>query len=167
MGDNRHKSRFDANYEFGKSSEEKYKKQLEIIFNCSLNHDGNQFAKFDFYNDKIMVELKDRSNSLDYNEDTEIVKYNNRKVIDTLWFDKPKLDYAKEHWQERDYYVVWKLKKYFIIWKVDLNPIEDNTVNWYIEYDCEKDHGKGYLQSRNIVNVYTDAAEEIHYFKNI
>ncbi len=60
MANHRNKPRFEENYKKGKSSEEKYLPHLEDIFECKLNHDGNQFASFDFYNDDIMVELKDR-----------------------------------------------------------------------------------------------------------
>ena len=163
MANNRNKHRFEANYEYGKQSEIESKIDLEYIFKCSLNDSPNQFANFDYYNDSIMVELKDRSKSLDYHESEEKIKYNNRKIIDTLWFDKPKLDYAKNHWNERKYYVVWKLKEYYLIWNVDLNPIKNNIVNWYIEYDNTKDHGKGYEQSRDIVNVYSDAIDDIYF----
>ena len=157
------KTRFDKNYEYGKESEKRYKRDLECIFRTKLKYSPNQFANFDYYNDDIMVELKDRSQSLNYIEEEEIIKYNNRKIIDTLWFDKPKLDYAKEHWNERKFYVVWKLKEYYLVWNVELNPIENNIVNWYIEYNCEKDHGKGYSQIRDIVNVYSDAIDDVYF----
>ena len=88
MENNRNKPRFEANYEYGKQSEKANKTDLEYIFKCNLNDSPNQFANFDYYNDSIMVELKDRSKSLDYHESEEKIKYNNRKVIDTLWFDE-------------------------------------------------------------------------------
>ena len=156
--------RFDANYEKGKLSEEKYKPHLEDIFDCKLEHDGNQFASFDFYNDDIMVELKDRDESLSLFEKNgqNCLQHTNGRQIYTLWFDYPKMEYFKKHRKERKFYVVWRLKDdVYVVWRVNKKMVKNGMTKWYVE---EKfgDHGKGYSQHRNIVNVYLETCSIIY-----
>jgi hypothetical protein len=169
MEHNRNKPRFEANYEKGKSSEEKYLPHLEDIFECKLNHDGNQFASFDFYNDDIMVELKDRDASLSLTEKNgqEALEHINGRYLYTLWFDYPKMRYFNKHRKEKKFYIVWRLKDdVYVVWKVNRHRVKNGFTKWYVESQY-KDHGKGYDQDRDVVNVYLETCDNIYYMDPI
>ena len=161
--------RFQENYDKGKSSEEKYLPHLEDIFNCKLNHDGNQFASFDFYNDDIMVELKDRDTSLSLTEKNgqEALEHINGRYYYTLWFDYPKMRYFLKHRKERKFYLVWRLKDdVYVVWRVNRHSVKNGIRQWYVESQY-KDHGKGYDQNRDIVNVHLESCNNIYYYDPI
>lgn len=170
MANNRNnKPRFEENYKKGKSSEEKYLPHLEDIFECKLNHDGNQYASFDFYNDDIMVELKDRDTSLSLTEKNgqEALEHIDGKYFYTLWFDYPKMEYFLKHRKERKFYLVWRLKDdIYVVWRVNRHSVKNGICQWYIKSQY-KDHGKGYDQHRDIVNVYLESCNHIYYMDPI
>ena len=147
-------TQFDIDYEWGKESEISTKPFLEKLFKKRLTQCENVFSNFDYYGDNIYVELKTRN--IEHRDGK--FYYTNRKgyesIIDTLYFDEPKLNFAKKNkTKDNEFYIVWKCVNCLAIYKINLE--DPDEVEYYIKPDFN-DYGHGYRQHRNIVNVFTD-----------
>ena len=150
--------RFNDDYKFGKQSELNSLKDLNRLFNTTLEINEDQYGHFDYYNDNIMVELKTRPNTT-YENDTLYHTTRNgfNMELDTLYFDSPKMQYAFQYNKKlnpidkKDFFIVWKCKDKYLSWKMNWKKKD-----YYIE-EQNKDFGKGYIQQRGVINVYKDS----------
>jgi len=100
-------TQFDIDYEWGKESEINTKPYLEKLFKKQLTQCENVFSNFDYYGENIYVELKTRN--IEHRDGK--FYYTNRKgyesIIDTLYFDEPKLNFAKKNkTKDNEFYIV-------------------------------------------------------------
>ena len=158
MSDN---SQFLKDYEHGKSSEEISHPDLNKIFNTELLADEDGFASFDFFNDEYCVELKTRDD-MKY-KDGEFhytTKKGKEMIVDTLYFDSPKIQKAWQNINKRNckkkYFIVWKCSGQYFYWRMNWNGEQYKRDDYYIEGQ-RADFGHGFQQERDVVNVYTKA----------
>lgn len=145
---------FEIDYALGKQSELDSLKDLEKLFDCKLKPSENQYSNFDYYGDNIYVELKTRTNIV-YKDNKFYYKSRkgNESILETLYFDSPKLQFAKKHNDGNNiFYIVWKCKNCYAYYKINFN---EDDCEYFIKHDFN-DYGHGYKQHRNIVNVFTD-----------
>lgn len=149
-------TQFDIDYQRGKQSELQSKPDLDKIFNCTLTHDPEEFAHFDFFTDNIFVELKTRDNTEFKNgKFFHTTRKGNVIEIDSLYFDAPKMRFAYQRNKYRrlnnlniqDFYIVWKCSGKYFYWKLNWDKKD-----YYIEEQF-RDCGHGYKQNRDVINV--------------
>ena len=116
----------------------------------------NRGSHFDYKSkDKTTIaELKDRIGLMISKNGNVVERKRPYLVLDTLFFDKCKLDYARGH-PEFDAYIVWKVGNEFFVWKVNHNYGKD----YYIESDWNHDFGIGTKRPADVVNVFIDKCE--------
>lgn len=116
----------------------------------------NRGAHFDYKSkdNSTIAELKDRVGLTISKNDNVVEKKKPWFALDTLFFDKCKLDFARGH-PEFDAYMVWKVDNDLFVWKVNHNYGQD----YYIESDWNHDFGIGVNRTADVVNVYIDKCE--------
>ena len=150
-------TQFDIDYEIGKQSEQESHPDLNNIFKTDLIHDPEQFAHFDFFSDKIFVELKTRPNTK-FNGEYFIhtKKDGTTCILDTLYFDVPKKWQAYKYRNtDKKFFIVWKCSGEYFYWKIN-----HDKKDYYIENQF-RDVGHGYNQERNVVNVKIHALTRV------
>lgn len=158
-------TQFEIDYKKGKQSEIVSLPDLKRLFNFhDLILDPEMFAHFDYYNDKNMIELKTREDIKFINNKFHYTTRKGKKMIlDTLYFDAPKMRFAYQHnkWRrknnepEKDFFLVWKCSGEYFYWKLNWEKKE-----YFIE-ECNADFGHGYKQSRDIINVKTEFIQRL------
>ena len=79
-------------------------------------------------------------------------------ILDTLYFDLPKLDFRKkqkENGCKKVYYIVWKCNGVYFGW------LMNERENEFIIEPQYKDCGHGYSQSRNVVKVKVEYIKKL------
>ncbi len=157
-------SRFDKQYKLGKQSEIDSLQDLNKLFKTTLKINEDEFAHFDYYNDKIEVELKTRPNT----------KYIDGKIkhttlkgidieLDSLYFDNIKMSSAfqynkKNPNNKKDFFIVWKCKNKYLSWKINWDKQD-----YFIEPQF-RDVGFGVNQHRDVINVKKEAITPLYEF---
>ena len=153
---------FNKDYALGKKSELDSLKDIEQILDTKLTQSQNQFDHFDYESEYIFVELKTRPNIVFKDDKFYCTSRNgNTSLIETLWFDKIKLNHAKKNkTKDNNFYVFWKLQNCYCYYNIDIDAEED----YYVRHQYA-DRGKGYKQHTDVVYVFTDTMTIIP-FKN-
>lgn len=151
----KYNKKFAEQLKYGKKSERENMGYIEQILNLKLKEADDEYSHFDFFSvDKpVMAELKDRCGLMISKNDNIVSKKKPWMCIDTLFFDKPKLDYSRGH-PELDAYMVWKVENDLFVWKFN-----HNKTDYYIESDWNHDFGIGVKRTADLVNVYIDKCE--------
>tara|TARA_R110000824_G_scaffold135578_2_gene298930 strand:- start:1689 stop:2168 length:480 start_codon:yes stop_codon:yes gene_type:complete len=157
-------SRFESQYELGKQSEIDSLPDLNKLFKTTLKMNDDDLAPFDYYNDKIEVELKTRPKTRYSNG---ILKHTTLKgdeiELKSLYFDSIKMSSAfqynkKNPNNKKDFFIVWKCKNKYLHWKINWDKHD-----YYLE-DQFRDVGFGYNQHRDVINVKKEAIIPLYEF---
>tara|TARA_R110002110_G_scaffold397456_1_gene612772 strand:+ start:79 stop:576 length:498 start_codon:yes stop_codon:yes gene_type:complete len=148
-------------YAHGKTSEEISLPDLDKIFNTTLRPDEDGFASFDFFNDEYCVELKTRDDmKFKDGEFHYTTKKGKKMIVDTLFFDSPKIQKAWQNINKRNckkkYFIVWKCSGEYFYWQMNWEGEGDNRRDFYVEGQST-DFGHGFRQERSVINVYAKA----------
>lgn len=135
---------------YGKKSEKQVKPILDKVFG-ELTQDENQFANFDFFNDKFYVEHKQRNI--------------NGQLVD-LYFDRVKYDkYIELKKKGKRCFIVWSCKDHRYVWEFCDQFDETETAQFYFKTQRNFDRGKGYLQDTDMVNVFCENISKLDEFE--
>lgn len=154
---------FQEDYEHGKQSEElSYPDLIKLFKREHLKHDPNCFAHFDYFDDEYMIELKTRDDVKVINGEFHYKTRAGRNIIlDTLYFDAPKMRFAFQHnkrlKKKKHFFLVWKCNQEYYYWKLNWDKKD-----YYVE-DQERDWGKGF-QKRDVINVKVSAIKKLKDF---
>lgn len=156
----KYNKKFAEQLNYGKKSERENMGYIEQILNIKLKEADDEYSNFDFFavDKPVMAELKDRRGLMISKNDNIVSKKKPWMCVDTLFFDKPKLDYSRGH-PEMDAYMVWKVENDLYVWKFNHDP---KSKDYFIESDWNHDFGgigSGQKRTADVVNVYIDKCE--------
>jgi len=157
-------SRFDSQYKLGKQSEIDSLQDLNKLFKTTLKMNEDEFAHFDYYNDKIEVELKTRPNTKYIDGKLKHTTLKGIDIeLDSLYFDNIKMSSAfqynkKNPNNKKDFFIVWKCKNKYLSWKINWDKQD-----YFIEPQF-RDVGFGVNQHRDVINVKKEAITPLYEF---